>query len=162
MVKETVEILIDGGKATPGPPLGPAIGPLGINMMQVVEQINQKTADFDGMKVPVKIIVDIDSKEFEVGVGTPPTTALIMDELKIEKGSQDPGLEKVADLKIEQAIKIARMKFETLLSNDYKHAAKEVIGTCVSMGITVEGKDPREVQQEIDNGIYDDKLEQSA
>ena len=86
MATETVEILIDGGKATPGPPLGPAIGPLGINMMQVVEQINQKTADFEGMKVPVKVIVDTSTKEFEVTVGTPPTTALIMDELKIEKG----------------------------------------------------------------------------
>jgi large subunit ribosomal protein L11 len=160
MATETVEILIDGGKATPGPPLGPAIGPLGINMMQVVEQINQKTADFDGMKVPVKIIVDIGTKEFEVKVGTPPTTALIMDELKIEKGSQDPGQDKVADLNVEQALKIAKMKFDALLSNDYKNAAKEVIGTCVSMGITVEGKDPREVQRDIDQGIYDDKLVQ--
>ncbi len=160
MATETVEILIDGGKATPGPPLGPAIGPLGINMMQVVEQINQKTADFDGMKVPVKIIVDIGTKEFEIKVGTPPTTALIMDELKIEKGSQDPGQDKVADLKVEQALKIAKMKFDSLLSNDYNNAAKEVIGTCVSMGITVEGKDPREVQHEIDQGIYDDKLVQ--
>ena len=158
MAKETIEILIDGGKATPGPPLGPAIGPLGINMMQVVEQINQKTADFDGMKVPVKIIVDVGTKEFEVTVGTPPTTALIKDELNIEKGSQDPGLDKVADLSVEQALKIARMKFDALLSNDYKNAAKEVIGTCVSMGLTVEGKDPREVQQEIDQGNYDDKL----
>ena len=160
MATETVEILIDGGKATPGPPLGPAIGPLGINMMQVVEQINQKTADFDGMKVPVKIIVDIGTKEFEVKVGTPPTTALIMDELKIEKGSQDPGQDKVADLKVEQALKIAKMKFDALLSNDYKNAAKEVIGTCVSMGITVEGKDPREVQRDIDQGMYDDTLVQ--
>jgi len=160
MATETVEILIDGGKATPGPPLGPAIGPLGINMMQVVEQINQKTADFDGMKVPVKIIVDIGTKEFEIKVGTPPTTALIMDELKIEKGSQDPGQDKVADLKVEQALKIAKMKFDALLSNDYKNAAKEVIGTCVSMGITVEGKDPREVQREIDQGMYDDTLVQ--
>ena len=158
MAKETVEILIDGGKATPGPPLGPAIGPLGINMMQVVEQINNKTADFDGMKVPVKIIVDVDTKDFQIKVGTPPTTALIMDELNIEKGSQDPGVDKVADLKIEQALKVARMKFDTLLSNDYKNATKEVIGTCVSMGITVESKDPREVQQEIDQGVYDDKL----
>ena len=158
MATETVEILIDGGKATPGPPLGPAIGPLGINMMQVVEQINQKTADFDGMKVPVKIIVDIGTKQFEIKVGTPPTTALIMDELKIEKGSQDPGQDKVADLNVEQALKIAKMKFDALLSNDYKNAAKEVIGTCVSMGITVEGKDPREVQRDIDQGIYDDKL----
>jgi large subunit ribosomal protein L11 len=162
MASETVEILIDGGKATPGPPLGPAIGPLGINMMQVVEQINQKTADFDGMKVPVKIIVDSATKEFEVEVGTPPTTALIMDELKIEKGSQDPGLEKVADLKMEQALKIARMKFDTLLSPDYKNAAKEIIGTCVSMGISVEGKDPREVQKEVDEGAYDSVLVQKS
>ncbi|HOI71662.1 MAG TPA: 50S ribosomal protein L11 [Methanobacterium sp.] len=158
MAKETIEILIDGGKATPGPPLGPAIGPLGINMMQVVEQINQKTGDFEGMKVPVKIIVDVGTKEFEITVGTPPTTALIKDELKIEKGSQEPGSEEVADLKVEQALKIARMKFDALLSNDYKNAAKEVIGTCVSMGITVEGKDPRDVQQEIDQGKYDDTL----
>lgn len=158
MAKETIEILIDGGKATPGPPLGPAIGPLGINMMQVVEQINQKTADFDGMKVPVKVIVDMGTKEFEVTVGTPPTTALILDELNIEKGSQDPGVDKVADLTVEQALKVARMKFDALLSNDYKNATKEVIGTCVSMGLTVEGKDPREVQQEIDQGTYDDKF----
>ncbi len=158
MAKETVEILIEGGKATPGPPLGPAIGPLGINMMQVVEQINEKTSDFDGMKVPVKVIVDVGTKAFEIEVGTPPTTALIKDELNIEKGSQDPGLDKVADLSIEQALKVARMKFSALLSNDYKMATKEVVGTCVSMGLTVEGKDPKTVQKEIDEGLYDDKL----
>ena len=159
MAKETVEILIEGGKATPGPPLGPAIGPLGINMMQVVEQINSKTSDFAGIKVPVKVTVDTGTKEFEVEVGTPPTTALILDELNIEKGSQDPGLDKVADLSIEQALKIARMKFDSLLSNDYKMAAKEVIGTCVSMGLTVDGKDPKIVQKEISEGIYDEQLQ---
>ncbi|QHN08321.1 50S ribosomal protein L11 [Methanothermobacter sp. THM-2] len=158
MAKETVEILIDGGKATPGPPLGPAIGPLGINMMQVVEEINRKTADFEGMKVPVKIIVDTDTRDFEVEVGTPPTTALIMDELKIEKGSQDPGMDKIADISMEQVLKIARMKFDALLSNDYKRAVKEIMGTCVSMGVTVNGKDPREVQKEVDQGVYDDLL----
>jgi large subunit ribosomal protein L11 len=159
MAKETVEILIEGGKATPGPPLGPAIGPLGINMMQVVEQINSKTDDFAGIKVPVKVIVDVGTKEFEVEVGTPPTTALILDELNIEKGSQDPGLDKVADLSIEQTLKIARMKFDSLLSNDYKMAAKEVIGTCVSMGLTVDGKDPKIVQKEISEGVYDEQLQ---
>jgi large subunit ribosomal protein L11 len=159
MAKETVEILIEGGKATPGPPLGPAIGPLGINMMHVVEQINSKTNDFAGIKVPVKIIVDVGTKEFEVKVGTPPTTALILDELNIEKGSQDPGMDKVADLSIEQTLKIARMKFDALLSNDYKMAAKEVIGTCVSMGLTVDGKDPKIVQKEISEGLYDEQLQ---
>lgn len=159
MAKETVEVLIEGGSATPGPPLGPAIGPLGINMMQVVEQINSKTSDFSGIKVPVKIIVDTETKEFEVKVGTPPTTALILDELNIEKGSQDPGMDKVADLSIDQALKIARMKFDSLLSNDYKMAAKEVIGTCVSMGLTVEGKDPKTVQKEISEGLYDQQFQ---
>ena len=158
MAKDTIEILIEGGSATPGPPLGPAIGPYGLNMMQVVEQINNKSADFEGMKVPVKIILDSDTKEFEVEIGTPPTTALIMDELEIEKASGDPGLEKVADLSVEQALKIARMKFDSILANDYKHGAKEVMGTCVSMGITVDGKDPREAQKDVDAGEYDDIL----
>ena len=84
MATDTVEILVDAGKVTPGPPLGPAIGPFGINMMQVVEEINSKTEDFKGMKVPVKIAIDSDTKEFEISIGTPPTTALIKDELKIE------------------------------------------------------------------------------
>ena len=159
MAKETVEVLIEGGKATPGPPLGPAIGPLGINMMQVVEQINSKTSDFEGIKVPVKVIVDTETKEFDIKVGTPPTTALILDELNIEKGSQDPGMDKVADISIEQVLKISKMKFDSLLSNDNKMAAKEVIGTCVSMGLTVDGKDPKIVQKEISEGLYDEKLQ---
>lgn len=158
MAKDTVEVLIEGGTATPGPPLGPAIGPFGINMMQVVEEINNKTSDFSGMKVPVKIIIDSSTKEFEIEVGTPPTTALIMDELGIEKASQVPGEDFVADLTVEQALKIARMKFDSLLSNEYKYGAKEVMGTCVSMGITVDGKDPREAQKAVDQGEYDDIL----
>ncbi|MDR1819742.1 MAG: 50S ribosomal protein L11 [Methanobrevibacter sp.] len=158
MAKDSVEVLIEGGTATPGPPLGPAVGPFGLNMMKVVEEINSKSADFKGMKVPVKIIIDSSTKDFEIEIGTPPTTALIMDELKIEKGSQDPGLDKVADLSVEQALKIARMKFGSLLSNDYKYGAKEVMGTCVSMGITVDGKDPREAQKAVDVGEYDSIL----
>lgn len=160
MPEDTVEVLIEGGSATPGPPLGPAIGPLGINMMQVVEEINNKTADFKGMKVPVKIIVDSSTKEFEIEIGTPPTTALVMDELKIEKGSHEPGAEVAADLSVEQAFKIARMKFDSLLANDYKAATKEVMGTCVSMGINVDGKDAREAQKALDAGEYDSIFEQ--
>jgi len=158
MAKDTVEILIEGGSATPGPPLGPALGPFGVNMMLVVDEINIKSDDFKGMKVPVKIHIDKDTKEFEVEIGTPPTTSLIMEELELEKASQDPGLDKVADLSVEQALKIARMKFDSLLANDYKHGAKEVMGTCVSMGITVDGKDPRDAQKAVDAGEYDEIL----
>ena len=156
MAKDTVEVLIEGGSATPGPPLGPALGPFGINMMQVVDEINSKTADFAGMKVPVKVSIDRDTKDFEIEIGTPPTTALIMQELGIEKASHEPGLDIINDLPIETALKITRMKFDSLLANGYKNGIKEIIGTCVSMGLSVDGKDPREVQKDIDAGKYDD------
>ena len=157
--KKTIEALVPGGQATAGPPLGPALGPLGVNVMAIVDRINELTKDFGGMKVPVKIIVDVDTKEFEVEVGTPTTSALIVKELGIEKGSGDPGKQKVGNLTIQQVIKIAKMKRQELLAKSLKKAAKEVLGSCVSMGVTVEGKDPREVQREIDEGKYDELFE---
>jgi len=107
--------------------------------------------------VPVKISVEKD-RSFTVEVGTPPTTALIMKELGVEKGSGKPKTEKIGDLSLEKALKIARMKQESVLGKNIKKAVKEVVGTCVSMGATVEGKDPREVQKEIDQGKWDKQL----
>jgi len=155
---ETIEVLVEGGKANAGPPLGPALGPLGVNVMQVVNAINEKTKHFDGMKVPVKVIVDPKTKSFEIEVGTPPVTALILKELGIEKGSGNPREEKVGDLSIDQVIKIAKMKHGDLLGKDLKRKVKEVIGSCVSIGVNVEGKSPKEVQKEIDEGKYDSKF----
>ena len=74
------------GKATPGPPLGPALGPLGVNVVQVVAKINEKTKAFEGMKVPVKVIVDPKTKTFEIKVGTPPTSALLVKEIRLRRG----------------------------------------------------------------------------
>lgn len=154
---EKVEALVDGGKATPGQPLGPVLGPLGVNVIQVVAAINEKTKAFTGMKVPVKIIVEKD-RSFTVEVGLPPTSALILKELGAEKGSGKAKTDKVGDLSLEQAKKITLMKQEVLLGRDLRNAIKEVIGACVSMGVTVEGKDPREVQREIDEGKHDGLL----
>ena len=148
MKKQTVEALVDGGKATAGPPLGPALGPLGLNLNQVISSINEKTKDFDGMKVPIKLIVDPETKDFEVKVGTPPVSALIKKELGIEKGAQTAE-DEVGDLTLEQVAKIARIKMENMLSYTEKAAMKEVLGTCVSLGVTVEGKSPKEVQKEL-------------
>ena len=151
-----VELLISGGEATAGPPLGPALGPLGVNTMAVVNQINELTKDYAGMKVPVKVIVDLENKTFEVTVGTPTASALIVSELKIEKGSGTPNTEKVGDLTMEQVVRIAKMKRPELLAHTLKGASKEMLGTCLSMGVTVEGKDPRQVQEEIDAGEYEE------
>jgi large subunit ribosomal protein L11 len=157
--KKVVEALIAGGQATAGPPLGPALGPLGVNVLAIVNKINEVTKDYSGMKVPVKVIVDLETKEFEVTVGTPTVSALIVSELKVEKGSGSPKAQKVGNLSMEQIAKIAKMKRVQLLASDIKKAAKEVLGTCVSMGVTVEGKDPKEVQKEVDEGQYNSLLE---
>lgn len=157
--KKIVEALVAGGQATAGPPLGPALGPLGVNVLVIVNKINEVTKDYAGMKVPVKVIVDTETKEFEVTVGTPTASALIVSELKIEKGSGSPKAQKVGDLSMEQVVRIAKLKQAELLSTNTKAAVKEILGTCVSMGVTVEGKDPREVQKEIDEGKHDATLE---
>jgi large subunit ribosomal protein L11 len=151
---EKVEVLVPGGKATAGPPIGPALGPLGINVKAVVDEINKRTADFNGMQVPVKIEVD-EKKNFTVTVGIPPTTALIKKEAGIEKGSAEPNMKVVGNLPLEAAVGIARMKRNDMLSYDLKNAVKEVVGTCVTMGVTVDGKHPKEVLAAIGAGAYD-------
>ena len=151
---EKLEVLVDGGKATPGPPLGPALGPMGVNVIQVVNAINEKTKAFMGMKVPVTLLVDAKTKAFEIKVGTPPVSALILKEIKVEKGSGNPKATKVGNLSVEQAMKVAEMKKDSMLGKDKKARFREVVGTCVSMGVTVDGKDPKNVMKEIDQGGY--------
>lgn len=156
--KKVVEALIGGGQATAGPPLGPALGPLGVNVVAIVNKINEVTKDFAGMKVPVKIIVNTETKEFDVTVGTPTTSALIVSELKIEKGSGAPKAEKVGDLTMDQLTRIAKVKGDQVLARNLKAAVKEILGSCVSMGVTVDGKDPKDVQKDIDQGKHDELL----
>ena len=155
---ETIEALVDGGKASAGPPLGPALGPLGVNIMEVINTINDKTKNFDGMKVPVKVIVNPKTKDFKIEIGTPPASSLILKELGHEKGSGSAGTHKIGSLTIDQAIKVAQMKEGNLLGKELKQKTKEIIGTCVSMGVNVEGKKPQEIQKAIDEGEYDSKF----
>jgi len=149
---EDIELLIEGGKATGGPPLGPALGPMGVNLMEVVNKINEKTKSFAGMQVPVKVKIDIKTKDFEIVVGTPPVSALIKKELGIEKGSGSCLSKKVGDLTLEQVKKLAEMKQDQLLSYEVKNRMLEIIGTCVSMGIKVDGKNPKDIQKLIKEG----------
>ena len=96
MATQTVESLVPGGKATAAPPLGPALGPLGVNIGQIVADINKKTSMFNGMQVPVKVKVDMDTKKFEISVGTPPASSLVLKEAGVEKGSGNPKTDKRA------------------------------------------------------------------
>lgn len=155
---EVLKVLVDGGKASAGPPLGPALGPMGVNIMEVINAINEKTKQFEGMKVPVTLTVDASTKDFEVEVGTPPTSALILKELGVEKGSGDATRTKVGDLTIEQVKKVAEMKRSSMLGKKEKERVLEIIGSCVSVGVTVEGKDPKDMQKEIKDGVFDGVL----
>ena len=152
---EKIEVLVDGGKATPGPPLGPALGPLGVNVVEIVAAVNAKTKAFAGMKIPVKILIDRMTKKFEIEVGTPPASALILKELGMEKGSGSPKATKVGNLTAEKILKISDMKQTSMLGKTKKDRFMEIVGTCVSMGVTVDGKDPRDLREDIDSGKYD-------
>ncbi|MCL4328305.1 MAG: 50S ribosomal protein L11 [Candidatus Thermoplasmatota archaeon] len=150
---QSVNVMIEGGKATPGQPLGPALGPLGLNLGKVVQEINEKTKAFSGMQVPVSVIVtDPAKKEYEIKVGSPPTSALIKKEIGIEKGSGKRKETVAGNATMEQIKKVAASKMDNMQAKDLKAAVLEVIGTCVSLGITVEGKDPKEAQTLIKNG----------
>lgn len=151
-----VEVLIEGGKASSGPPLGPALGPLGVNIKEVVSSVNELTKDYTGMEVPVKITID--GGKVDITVGTPPTAALIKKVLGIEKAKTDSTNDYTGDISLEQLKEIARKKKEGMLASSLKKAVKEIIGTCVSMRVKVEGKDAQEVQKEIDEGRYDEVI----
>ena len=154
----TIEALVPGGQATPGPPLGPELGPTPVDVQDVVSQINEETAAFDGMEVPVTVEYD-DDGSFTIEVGVPPTAELIKDEAGFETGSGEPQEDFVADMSIDQVKKVAEQKSTDLLSYDVKNAAKEVGGTCASLGVTIEGEDARTFDDRVDAGDYDDVLE---
>ncbi len=156
---QKISSFVTGGGASAGPPLGPALGPLGVNIMEVINAINDKTKDFEGMKVPVTVSVDPDSKEWDIEVGIPSAAALILKEAGIQKGSGASGSEWVGDVTIDAIAKIANTKLEKSYASSLKSVAKTIIGTCLALGIKVEGKTPKEITAEINEGKWDEKLQ---
>jgi len=151
-----VEVLVEGGKASPGPPLGPALGPLGVKIKDVVESINEHTKAYAGMEVPVKITVDAGKVDIKVGI--PPTSSLINKELGMEKAQTDSTTDYTGDITLEQLKEIAKKKKEGMLAASLKSAIKEIIGTCGSMRLKVEGKAAKEIQKDIEEGTYDEEI----
>jgi len=160
MATQRVEVLIEGGKATAAPPLGPALGPLGVNIGKIVSEINQKTASLKGMQVPVIVEVDTETKEYTIIIGTPPTSALLKKAAGVQKGSGNPKAEHVGNVSFDQIVEIAKTKGESLLGATLKAKVKEILGTARSMGITIDGKPAADVTRQVDEGAYDDKLKE--
>jgi large subunit ribosomal protein L11 len=153
-----VEAMVEGGKASGGPPIGPALGPTGVNIFQVVTKINEVTQTFAGLKVPVKITVYPEDKTFEVEVGTPPTSALIIKEVGTVKGSGEPNTNIIGNLTIDQLKSIAKGKAADISALTMKTAVLVISGTCMTMGVTIEGKMAKEFQKEVREGVWDEQL----
>lgn len=153
-----IKILAEGGSMSPGPALSQKLGPAGINIGQVISKVNDATKDFKGIKVPVELDVDTGAKTFKIEVFSPPASELIKKELGIEKGSGEQEKTKVANASIEQIISVAKQKMPGMLSRDLKSAVKNVVGTCVSLGILIESKPAKEIEQEIDSGKYNKEI----
>ncbi len=154
-----VDLLVDGGNASSGGAMGPALGPLGVNIKGIVDEINSKTKAYSGMKVPVKVTVNKKTRGFEIEIGIPPASALVLKAAGISKGSGTPNTENVGNITFPQLIEIAKSKWMDLTASSTKTACKEILGTMVTMGVTCEEKDPRDVQKEIDAGKYDELLD---
>lgn len=153
-----LEFLVEGGAASPGPPIGPALGPLGLNVPAVVKAINDATEKFKGMRVPVKVYVDVKTKSYTIEVGIPTTAALLLREAGLEKGSGESGRKFIGDISFDKVLKVAGIVRVKSRAKNFKNVVKEVLGVCVSMGLKVDGKHPKEVIRDLDRGFYDNDI----
>lgn len=132
-----IKLQLVGGQATPAPPVGPALGAKGVNIMEFCKTFNARTQDKKGEVIPVVITVYQD-KSFSFIMKTPPASVLVRKSLKLDKGSPEPNLKKVGTITRAQLEEIAQIKMEDLNANDIDAAVEIIAGTCRSMGVTVE------------------------
>ena len=153
-----IKLMVEGGNMTPGPAVAQQLGPMGINMGKVISDVNTATSEFKGVTVPVHLTVNTETKEVSIKVLSPPTSELIKKELGIEKASGARLKQRVGNFAIEQVISVAKAKHDHMLSNDFMATVKSVIGTCQALGILIESKEVKEVQEEIAEGKYAEEI----
>ena len=137
-VSSIVKLQIPAGKATPAPPVGPALGQAGVNIMGFAKEFNARTADHGGLLIPVVITV-YEDRSFEFITKTPPAAVLLKKAAGVEKGSGEPNTKKVATVTAAQVREIAETKMQDLNAADVDAAVRMIEGTARSMGFTVEG-----------------------
>ena len=155
-----IKLLVEGGAMEPGPALAQKIGPLGLNVGEIIKKINDATKNFKGLKIPVGLTIEPSTKKIEIQVFSPPVSELLKKELGVEKGS---GLQKkqvIGNFSIEQIISIAKIKQKDLLCKDLKSTVKTIIGTCTSLGILVENEFASEVGHQISEGKFSKEIKE--
>ena len=153
-----VRVRVKGGEASSAPPLGPAINQYGLDVAEVVRKINEATKDYKGLEVTVEVLVNPDTKEYKIRVKSPTTTSLLLKFAGASEPSGDPAHKKVGDIKFEDVIKVALLKRKDLNAKSLKAAVKTILSSAATIGLTVEGKEPKQVVKEVTEGKYDSIL----
>jgi large subunit ribosomal protein L11 len=155
MVK-VFRVRVQGGKASAAPPLGPALTQYGLPVDKVVTEINKLTEGYEGMEVTVVIKVDETTGSYSIDMISPTTTSLLLKFAGVQEPSGDPAHKKVGNISLEDAIRVAIAKKKELNAKTLKAAVKSVVSTARTIGLTVDGKDPKEVLSEINKGVHDE------
>lgn len=155
-----VKLIVEGGNMKPGPAVSQQLGPLGVNLGKVISDVNAATMGFKGMNIPVELDVDAKTKTYEIKVFSPSVAELIKKELKLEKGAGDSKKFKAGNISFERIVFVAKTKLPSLLAKDLKAAVRLVVGTCVSLGVLIDNKEAKEIEQDILEGKYEKEISQ--
>ena len=158
MAIRVVNVKVRGGQAKPEPPISDIASKLGLDVNALVDAINKATERYKDFEVQVKIIIDEETKEFDIEVKPPTTTELLLKAVGAKEPSGDPMHKKIGDLPFEKIVEIAILKKPSLNAKTLKAAVKTIIGSARSIGITIDGKDGKQVTKEVEDGIYDAML----
>ncbi len=153
---KVVKVQVEGGKASPAPPLGPALTDAGLNVNEVIEKINKMTGEYKGYILTVKIIVDLDSKSYNIELELPTVTSLLLSAAKVSEPSGDPMHKKIGNIGMEDVARIAILKKPELNTKSLKAAIKMILSSARTIGLTVENRDPKDVIKDVDRGVYDE------
>ncbi|MCS7108192.1 MAG: 50S ribosomal protein L11 [Sulfolobales archaeon] len=158
MSEKLVRVKVQGGKASQAPPLGPTLNQLGINAVEVINKINELTKGFEGMEINVDIYVNSVTKDYRIEVKSPTTTSLLLKFAGVQQPSGDPAHKKVGDISFDKVVEVSILKKSDLTAKSLKSAVRSVISTAGSIGLTIDGKDFKQVLKEVDEGLYDEVL----
>lgn len=140
---------------TPGPAVAQQLGPMGLNLGQIISDVNERTKGFSGMNVPVVLDVDSETKKVKITVLSPPTSELIKKEIGIEKGTAARMKVRVGNMAFEQVLSVALQKHDSMLSNELVSSIKSVLGTCQTMGLFVDSREVKDIMNDFNEGVYD-------
>ncbi|BCU68312.1 50S ribosomal protein L11 [Sulfolobales archaeon HS-7] len=157
---KTLKFTVEGGQARPGPPLGPTLSQMGINVAEAVKRINDVTADFKGMTVPVTLEIDTDTKKYEVKVGIPTTTALLLKAAGAQTPSGDPAHKKIGNISLKDVVNVAITKKDSLTAKTLEGAVITILSSAATIGLTVENEEPKKVISDIYNNKYSEMLKE--